>query len=276
MAWQVVRDCALTFSLIIFGFSLLLLTEDVLKCWHYIGLVKALGDALVIAGVLGLFVEPFLKRKLLKEAAEGVFEYILGFDLEPAIRERLKQIAFGQSLYIRDPHLLFVLERSSQNSIQISCTVDFELRNASPNTVAYTQSFIADRADFTEVQEFSLEPNHNSIGYVLVPIRRNDPTDQDTEIWESQKTLQIMPHIEGATRYRLGLKFKITASDDFYYNYVSARPMIGATVRILAPAEFSASVGSPAMQKGDQWYFPGVVMNGEKITVRWHPVKPTS
>ncbi len=255
------------------GLLLFVASERYLSGTHYLELAKASADALVIAGVLGVFVEPVLKRKLLRDAAEGMFEHILGFDLEPAIKERLKRIAFGQRLYVRDAQFTFALEPVSETSVKLACSVSYEIRNASASTVRFLQHFASDRSDFAKVHEFSLRPNNNSRGYVKIPIRQvKEDDDPETDIWTAEP-VEIMPHAEGGPTYRFGCRFECLRPLDSYYNYVPSLPLIGVTVRIEAPEEFLVSVSRPAVQSGDQWYFSEVVMNGEKVTVRWHKKK---
>ena len=72
---------------------------------HYASLpeiISALGEALLSAGVLTLLVDPFLKARLLREASRSTFEHMIGFDNEPQLRERIRNIAFETKLYRRD------------------------------------------------------------------------------------------------------------------------------------------------------------------------------
>jgi hypothetical protein len=62
-------------------------------------LLTPIGEALLIAGLLALIVDPVVKRHLLKEASKGIFHYMVGFDQRPEIRERLKTIVFNTKLY---------------------------------------------------------------------------------------------------------------------------------------------------------------------------------
>src|SRR5881396_3864670 len=61
-----------------------------------------LSEALLIAGVLTLTVDPFLKRRLFREASKDIFHHLLGFNLPEPIRERLKHIVNSSDLYRKD------------------------------------------------------------------------------------------------------------------------------------------------------------------------------
>lgn len=56
------------------------------------------GDGAIVAALLALAVDPFLKGKLLDEFSRGVFEHLVGFDQEPEIRAEIRKIAFETHL----------------------------------------------------------------------------------------------------------------------------------------------------------------------------------
>lgn len=236
----------------------------------YGDILKGFGEALVIAGVIGIVVEPILKRRLMREAAEGVFEHILGFDLEPQIRERLKEIAFSQTYYYREVHLHFTVNRSTESTVRLTCRSIMEVRSASSKPFEYSVRFISDRADRTNVHEMSLSPNSLHSGFVINPLKQADPEDADIDIWMSPK-ITLQPHSIEAPIYRTSTLFSCEMSLDGYYNYTPSKPMIGVSVRIESDPDVEVSVARPAQQRGQQWFFSNVVMNGEKVTVRWRP-----
>ena len=55
--------------------------------------------ALLIAGILTLAVDPFIKKLARREAARDIFHHILGYKLPPSIRERLEEIVRDTKLY---------------------------------------------------------------------------------------------------------------------------------------------------------------------------------
>jgi hypothetical protein len=68
-----------------------------------------LGEAVLIAGVLSLVVDPFLKRDLQREASLDIFHHMLGFDQQPEIKDRLKDLICKTVLYRRDFDLVFTI-----------------------------------------------------------------------------------------------------------------------------------------------------------------------
>jgi hypothetical protein len=71
------------------GVALIGVGTFVLYEWGKTPTVNSLGEAILIAGILTLVVDTFLKARLIKEASKGVFHWMLGFNLPPQIQERL-------------------------------------------------------------------------------------------------------------------------------------------------------------------------------------------
>jgi hypothetical protein len=61
-----------------------------------------LWKAMFVAGVVTIAVDPFLKRRLLKEASTDIFHHLLGFDLPLDIRETLRDFLFKNRSYRRN------------------------------------------------------------------------------------------------------------------------------------------------------------------------------
>jgi hypothetical protein len=60
--------------------------------------VSTAADAILIAGILALAVDPWLKRELLDDASREVFIHLLGFEHHPQVKDKLKEMAFETKL----------------------------------------------------------------------------------------------------------------------------------------------------------------------------------
>jgi hypothetical protein len=61
-----------------------------------------LSEALFIAGVLTTIVDPFLKRRILREASKDIFYHLLGFDLPIELRDTLSDFLVENRFYRKD------------------------------------------------------------------------------------------------------------------------------------------------------------------------------
>lgn len=84
---------------------------------------SAVADALLIAGILALCVDPLLKRDLLTEASRGVFFHILGFDHHPQVKEKLKEIVYGTKILRTKMHSTVTVEPQADGFM---VTVEYE------------------------------------------------------------------------------------------------------------------------------------------------------
>jgi hypothetical protein len=69
---------------------------------HEYLLLRSLSEALLIAGILTLTVDPFIKRRLLREASKDIFRHMLGFALPDEIKERLNSIVFNTTTHLKN------------------------------------------------------------------------------------------------------------------------------------------------------------------------------
>src|SRR5438270_3861575 len=53
------------------------------EVWH------SFSETAVIAGIVTLTVDPFLKKRLIKETSKDIFHHLLGIDLPPAVQDSL-------------------------------------------------------------------------------------------------------------------------------------------------------------------------------------------
>src|SRR5207248_10135291 len=97
----------------------------------------SIGEAAVISALLMFLVDPFLKARLLKEAARDIFEYLLGFDQQPQLKERLKRLVFDTKLF-----------RGNFNArYKLLHQVDFELVNSTKEAIEFPYKMDFDHAE---------------------------------------------------------------------------------------------------------------------------------
>jgi hypothetical protein len=117
-------------------------------------LASSAGDALMIAGILALVVDPLLKRDLLTEASRGAFFHILGFDHHPQVKDKLKDIVYGTKLLRTKLHSTVTIEPKDDGFL---ITVDYEseIINCTSLPVNYEPSIDWDMAHKPEMLRMS-------------------------------------------------------------------------------------------------------------------------
>ena len=106
---------------------------------HWAELIRAAGEAIVIAGVLALIVDRPLKRALLREAAQGIFKHMLGFDHQPEIKERLQEIALETRLFVRRKYVHLTIEALDNHLVRTTANAEVDLVNPSSTPQPFEQ-----------------------------------------------------------------------------------------------------------------------------------------
>jgi hypothetical protein len=96
------------------------------------------GEAFIIASLLAALVEPFLKRRLLREASRSIFEHMLGFDLPAELREHLRNVVFNTVLYRKDVKMSLTIRPGDGRVVFIDVVQEYEIVNPGHKNMSYT------------------------------------------------------------------------------------------------------------------------------------------
>ena len=90
---------------------------------HWGHSAEVIGDALIIAGVLGLTVDGYVKAHLLEEASQDIAKYLVGYQLPGQIQDTIKELMCTK-LVNRDLHLHYRLSLLKENPGNILAEVN--------------------------------------------------------------------------------------------------------------------------------------------------------
>src|ERR1039458_3682496 len=99
MDWNSGKDWIARHSSWLWAVLFLMVGAYLVHRWPVLGFPHAFGEFLLLAGGLTITVDPYLKRKLQREAAEDIFHHLLGFDLPLEIRETLRDFLLHNRHY---------------------------------------------------------------------------------------------------------------------------------------------------------------------------------
>jgi len=224
----------------------------------------ALGEAAVIAALLVLFVDPFLKARLLREASKDIFHYLLGFDQQPEIKERLKRLVFDTKLFRTNFNARYKLVPEA-DFMRIEFEYDFELINPTEEAIDFPLKIDCERAE-----------NPNLISLALISSEKNylwhpklEPKNDEPEVLQGfAEVVKIQPASKGVS-YRYSGKCSLQYPLSFYYAQHFGYPTIGVTVTIECPASFEASAAPTPAHEGNVWRYERLFMPGDHINIRW-------
>lgn len=230
---------------------------------------RTLGDGVLIAGILALAVDPFLKKQLLHEASRGIFKHMLGFDHEPEVKNRLEEIVFKTKLYARDRRIHCKIEplETDTSKVRLTVTQSWSVDNPTAKAISYpvglafeqserpskaTVKTLVKNGQGRETAEFAADPDEPGI------IRtKGDPIEvppgNDVVSVETVCVLENQPN-------------------DFHHDFVTAMPLIDVTVTVEAPDNFAIRTSRGFSESTERmWRYRKLFMPDEKVTVRWFP-----
>jgi hypothetical protein len=232
-------------------------------CPRIAAFLAALGEAIIIAGVLTLCVDPFLKFRLLKEAERGIFEHMLGFDHEPELKAKLGDIAFNTKLYRRNLRLTCQIEPSERpHMVRISLQAEHRVINPTIKPEKYTCFYTFEAVEKPDSCEFIQIIGNAEPVIESPPFKTVDENYLDARA----KEVTIEPEHMGISHMFIA-KCTCLAPEDWFHTLYFGLPTIDTTVSVSGPDGWEVWVEG---KKGKLiWHDAGLKMTGEKISIHW-------
>jgi hypothetical protein len=244
---------------ILCGLGTLLMWGNPVGFWH------SLGEAFLIAGLLVLFVDPMLKRRLLREASRGIFHYLLGYDQQPEIKERLRRLVFDTKLFRKNFHVHCVLTPESAK-MRLDMDVSFEIFNPTELVQTYIHATQFEKVERAKSHVMAL------VSEVLKYSKKNldaNPKEDDIEVLEVKAgPVEIQPSAKGVT-YRFANKFSLVYPLEFFYAIHVGTPTLGMRIEVVPPPGFKVTASHTTTSTTNIWVYDRLFMPGEHVDVRW-------
>jgi hypothetical protein len=229
-----------------------------------------IGESLVVAGVLVLLIDPFLKERLLKEASKGIFHYLLGFDQEPEIQERLKELVFKTTLLRRNYNIKCVLIPENDR-MRLDMDVSFEVFNPTTEGQKYIHAAQFEKVEQPKSRGMSLISEARSYCKKDVPF---EPRKDDVEVLESNAgSLNIEPSSKKIS-YKFSTKVSLLYPLEFFHAIHVGTPTIGMHVEVIPPEGFRVTAAHFKNMDhiGNIWDYRDLFMPGEHVNIRWERI----
>lgn len=227
--------------------------------------LHSLFEAIAIAGVLTVAVDPFLKKRLVKEASLDIFHHLLGFGLPPEIQERLKEIVLNTKVYRKGMEITCTFGVPQNGRIVLHFEYKFFVVNPAHKKAEFHQVLKFFKQENPNVTSVQCSDGKGSYGknLQLTEMEGDDPIG-----WEGPR-VWIPPEAD-----RKDVWFRAEYSidrgmDDFHFQFFT-QPTIGVTLRIKnKPANMDFRTSPATKQMPNEWFFNHVFMPGDKISMWW-------
>jgi hypothetical protein len=126
---------ALGIGFLVAGF----IVRDSTRLQEYKDGLGALCDAMVIAAILKLFVDPILKRELTRETAKDVFHYAFGYTLPDKLKDYVQHLVVDTRTIRRNCRLEWHIRPKASNNrrVEVLLTTTFTVLNFTSKPIKY-------------------------------------------------------------------------------------------------------------------------------------------
>jgi len=247
------------------GLALIAIGASVIH-WNHYQLVKDLGDALVVAGILALVVDPYLKHRLVKEASRGIFIHLLGFEHHPQVKDKLKKLVFETKLLRKRFDLRCKIIPLDVDGYELRVETDAEITNPTHTPEPFIPNLGFEMAERPVIDEYSFTPSSGKGWTINNPAMKELPDDLGVQAPTLKKCV-IEPEEKGITyrfcgAYRLRLKCGLT-------QIYMGLPTLEMTIRVEAPPDYEVFANNSDNQNENFWQYNTIRMQGDHVILRW-------
>jgi hypothetical protein len=223
-----------------------------------------------IAGTVTIAVDPFLKRRILKEASTDIFHHLLGFDLPPEIRETLRDFLLGNRSYRKNVIIEAHATTASDGMVDVTWSMNADIVAVAATT--YQQHVSLEEAEQGQIVEASVTSTSNpKLNYrerspELKPVK-NEPM---VSAWDGKKIkLKRGDSLHSLVKYRT----RGTLMGFSVINFGLAT--INPRVRVSSSDDLEIFASHSDQRNGNEYVYQKVFVAADHIQVQWRP-KPKS
>lgn len=227
-------------------------------------LLESTGESLIVAGVLALFVDPFLKQKMLKEASQGIFVHLLGFEHHPQVKDKLKEIVFETKLLRTRLDVNCTIEPRAEGFYWFHVEFVSEIVNPTNNAVDYKPGIECEAAHKLEVPRMSLTSEDGRVEWTTSAIDTIELKGSPGVVEIKTKTFKLQPNV----RYRVHGQYKMKLLHGYNIFY-AGRPTLRMSIRANAPPDYEIQATPTTVRTDGYWEYPNIQMVGDHVTLRW-------
>jgi hypothetical protein len=238
-------------------------------------IVASISEAFIVAGILALAVDSALKRDLVKEASKGIYGYLIGFDQEPQLKEKLKEIALETKIYRRDFRMKVHIEPVSKTETTLHLAIDYKVRNASMWPVYYQHTMSCDEFEHPVFRSMSIRSAQDlniSRRAGQIQINSGKKKQEAGVKYSCLRKVKLRPNIE----YQCTTECSVTFPRNHFFVMNTSYPTIGFVLEIVAPPDCQLFPTESETHTGNIWEYAQLFMQHEHIAVRWKFNSPPS
>jgi hypothetical protein len=190
--------------------GLLLLFKPELFPWLAPEQQRSFTDALLVASLLTLVVDPFIKGRLYREVSAGAFQYLLGFVQPPEIQDALWKLAFETKVYARDLRLDCCIEREDERNVRLRIRSTVRIENPTSQLAEHEPKLAFEEAERPAVDNITVR-----LGNETRVFQGNLKPDENRILEQGTDCFVLAPKESMMAMY----SYSVVLPDRFFYTH---------------------------------------------------------
>jgi hypothetical protein len=231
----------------------------------------ALGDALMIASVLGLTVDYFLKERVLREVSADVSKYLIGYRLPVEVQDRIRWLLQTQWIR-RNFHIRCRLTEINNDRVNLEITVSDEIQNITSEPHTYQDFLEFERHDPQRVLELRCDSSDPKAQYRFADneVQIREKPDDPGVMQALGKKIKIPPVHEAVGRnYRFTSRYAVEYPSHYSDAINFSKPTIDVILEVECPNNYRFTASDADFSAHNRWEYRRLFLPGENITFRW-------
>jgi hypothetical protein len=231
----------------------------------------AMGDALMIASVLGLTVDYFLKERVLREVSADVSKYLIGYRLPVEVQDRIRFLLQTQWIR-RNFHIRCRLTEINADRINLEITVSHDIQNITSETLPYQHFIEYERHDPQRVLEMRCDSNDPRARYRIADadVQAREKADDPGVMQVLGRKVKIPPVHESVGRTYTFISRYVVDYPSHYSDAINfSFPTIHVVLEVECPNNYSITAGDADVSGHNRWEYRRLFLHGENVSFRW-------
>lgn len=238
----------------------------------------ALAHALLVAGLLALTVDIYLKKRTLKEVANDVSKFLVGYSLPAEVRDSIQDL-MHETLIRRNSLLrieLVPLDNEAKE-VKLKIEVSDEVENISSKGQIYIDEVSYEKHDKQTVTEMRCDSEDPKAQYCISGEKLVivDNKDEPGVKCVRGKKIKLPGYSQkSGSKYQFRAKWEIILHENYSDVMSFAHPTINATVEVNCPPNFKFTLSPQAdSENANRWEFHRLFLPDQHIRYRWERIK---
>ena len=231
----------------------------------------AMGDALMIASILGLTVDYFLKERVLREVSADVSKYLIGYRLPVEVQDRIRFLLQTQWIR-RNFHIRCRLVEIGADRINLEINVSHDIQNITSEPRPYQHFIEYEAHEPQRVLEMRCDSNDARARYRIADadIQVREKPDDPGVMQVLGRKVKIPPVHESVGRtYTFTSRYVLDYPSHYSEAINFSLPTINVTLEVECPNNYRMTASDADISGYNRWEYRRLFLPGENVSFRW-------